>query len=102
MLVDLGTIDGMTGITVNGRAFKVDIVNCVVDVSPALKPGENELVVTVATSTTNYLTAGREKTARAFPDNPNPLAGPDFYKELPSSYGLTEPVKLIPYALTAL
>jgi len=98
--VDLGKIDGMTGVTVNGRAFRVDIVSDVVDISPALKAGENELVVKVATSTTNYLTGGRERTARAFPDNPNPLSGPDFYKELPASYGLTEPVKLVPYALS--
>ena len=92
----------MTGVKVNGTPLRVDIVNCVVDITPALKAGENELLVTIATSTTNYLTNGQKKTSRAFPDNPNPLAGPDYYKELPSSYGLTEPVKLIPYALNVI
>lgn len=99
ILVDLGVIDGMTGVTLNGTPFKVNIADRVVDITPELKAGENELVVTIATSTTNYATGGRAKTARAFPDNPNPLSGPDYYKELPSSYGLTEPVKLIPYTL---
>jgi hypothetical protein len=100
ILVDLGVIDGMTGVTLNGTPLKVNIVHPVVDITPALKDGENTLVVTIATSTTNYTTGGRKSTARAFPDNPNPLSGPDYYKDLPASYGLTEPVKLVPYAVS--
>jgi len=100
ILLDLGAIDAMTGVTVNGTAFKVDIDSDIVDITPALKVGKNQIVVTIATSTTNYSSGGREKTARAFPDNPNPESGPDYYKELPASYGLTEPVKLVPYVVS--
>jgi hypothetical protein len=71
LTLDLGQIDGMTGVTVNGVEFKVNIVSCIVDISPALKVGKNELVVKIATSTANYATNGRAQTARAFPDSIN-------------------------------
>jgi len=100
LTLDLGQIDGMVGVTVNGVEFKIDIVNCVLDITPALRAGKNDMVVKIATSTANYATNGRSQTARAFPDSIN--SGPDYYKELPSAYGLTEPAKLIPYGVSVL
>lgn len=100
IMVDLGSIDCMAGLTVNSIDFKVNIVNPVVDITEALKAGKNEMVVKIATSTSNYETNGRVQTARAFPDSVN--SGPDYYKELPSSYGLTGPVKLVPYSMSIL
>ena len=96
ILVDLGRIDGMIGLKVNGTPFPVNINNPVVDIGAALAPGENQMTVTVATSTTNAVTNGREQAVRAFPDG-GPSTGPDFYKILPSAYGLTGPVTLTPY-----
>lgn len=98
IILDLGDIDGMAGVTVNGTEIKVNINNPEVDISSAVVAGENTVVVTVATSVTNYLTNGASSTVRGMQESAPYY--PIVYKELPSSYGLTEASLLSSYVTT--
>ncbi|MCD8022375.1 MAG: hypothetical protein LUF30_05195 [Lachnospiraceae bacterium] len=95
ILINLGAIDGMVGLTVNGTKFVVDIDNCQTDISKAVQEGENEIVVTVCTTLTNTLTDGAESLVRGMQESAPYY--PIVYKNCPESYGLTEPVQIIPY-----
>ncbi len=95
VLVDLGAIDGMVRLTVNGVEFDVDIDNCKADISKAVKAGENEIEVVVCSDLTNTLTAGTEGLKRGMEESAPYY--PIVYKEYPESYGLTEAVTLTPY-----
>ncbi len=90
--LDLGKVDGMIGLTVNGQKFYLDIDNCVADISDAVVAGENEVVVTVCSNLTNTLSEGEEKVVRGMQE-----AAPYYpivYKDVPESYGLQEPASL--------
>ncbi|MDO4276872.1 MAG: hypothetical protein Q4D16_24700 [Eubacteriales bacterium] len=99
IVIDLGDIDGMVGLTVNGESFAVDIDNCQTDISSAVKEGENIVVVTVCTSLTNTLKEGEEGVKRGMQESAPYY--PIVYKDLPEAYGLTGPVSITPYGKEA-
>lgn len=90
--LDLGKIDGMIGLTVNGQKFHLDIDHCIADISDAVAAGENEVVVTVCSNLTNTLLEGEEKVVRGMQE-----AAPYYpivYKDVPESYGLQAPASI--------
>lgn len=90
--LDLGSVDGMVSVSVNGTAFQPSIVRPVVDISSAVRAGENELTVTYASNLTNTQSLGLTRTVRGMQESAPYY--PIVYKEVPESYGLTGPVLL--------
>jgi len=96
LTLDLGYMDSMVSVEVNGQKFRVDIDNCVLDITDALRAGRNTLKVYVATDLCNYTTGGSEGLKRGMQESAPYY--PLVYRSYPAPYGLTEPVSLIPYS----
>ncbi len=99
LILDLGYLDSMVAVEVNGRRINVDIDDCVLDISAALAAGENELKVLVATDLCNYTTRGQEGIKRGMQEGAPYY--PIVYRAYPAPYGLTEPVTLTAYTKAA-
>lgn len=99
MMLDLGALDSMVSVEVNGVKFRVDIDHCVVDISEALRAGVNTLTVHIATDLCNYNTKGQSGLKRGMQESAPYY--PIVYREYPAPFGLTESVALIPYGTAA-
>ncbi len=86
VLLDLGTVEGIARVTVNGQAAaRGSLAGAQVDVSGLLRAGANELRVRVATTLRNAVPLGFQMPGQPAPP-PNGQA-----------YGLVGPVTLVPF-----
>lgn len=92
LLLDLGKLEGSARVTVNGTVMDpVNLDNPVVDISSALRRGNNDISVLVTSTLSNVLLNGevnRFESTWWYPDNQP--------KEIEQKYGLTG-VTFIPY-----
>lgn len=88
--LDLGAIGGFLALSINGKPAPVpSITESPRDVTKFLKPGENELRATVATTVTNVIVAHAQSGDARYAD---------FAKNTKQPYGLIGPVRLIAFA----
>lgn len=92
LLLDLGKLEGSAEVTVNGMAMDpVNLDNPVVDISSALRKGENEISILVTSTLSNVLLNGgvnRFESTWWYPNN--------VPKEIEQKYGLTG-LAFVPY-----
>jgi hypothetical protein len=89
-LLDLGAIGGMLELQVNGRRVPfASLIDGPRDVTELLKPGENELRASLATTVTNVIVARAQSGDGRYAH---------FAKNAKQPYGIIGPVRLIPFA----
>jgi hypothetical protein len=87
--LDLGAIGGFLDLRINGRRAPVaSLIDDPRDVTGLLKPGDNEIGATVATTVTNVIVSRAQSGDTRYAP---------FAKNTKQPYGLIGPVRLIPY-----